>query len=137
MEICRKTSDGKHYICVGEDRNHITLISPSGQNKRLIRNAFDDPFEIDTSSESDLRLEISRFELAKDQVTAYNDYLLQIMGSMLDYEEGRPDSLEEKQEESETSELSLEESIICCEKIISIVKNLIRRNRQAVIRRRG
>ena len=136
MEICRKTSDGKHYICLEADRNHITLISPSGQNKRLIRRAFDDPFEIDTSSESNLRLEISRFELAKDQVTAYNEHLLQIMGSMLDFEEGRQDSLEEKQEESETSELSLEESIIYCEKIVPIVKNLIRKNRQAVIRRR-
>ena len=136
MEICRKITDGKHYICLEEHQSQITLITPSGQTKSLIRNAFDDPFEIDTSSETNLKLEISQFELTIDQVTTYSDYLLHIMGSMLDFEEGRQDSLEEKQEESETSELSLEESIIYCEKIVPIVKNLIRKNRQAVIRRR-
>lgn len=136
MEICRKITDGKHYICLEEHQSQITLITPSGQTKSLIRNAFDDPFEIDTSSETNLKLEISQFELTIDQVTTYSDYLLHIMGSMLDFEESGPASLEKKREENDASEVSLEESIIYCEKIIPIIKNLLQRNRQAFLRRR-
>jgi len=136
MEICRKKTDAEYYICLEENIKHIILITPLGQTKCLVRNAFDDPFEIDTSSESNLRQEISQFGLPEIQVTTYSDYLLHIMGSMLDFEESGPASLEKKQKENDVSELSLEESIIYCEKIIPIIKNLIQRNRQAFLRRR-
>lgn len=126
MEICSKKSDGRYYICVEDNRKHFTLITPSGQIKDLVRTAFDEPFDIDTSSESNLRLEISQFKLKIIQVASYCDHLRGVFRSMVEFGESEPSASDKKNESGEI-ESSPEELIVIYEKVIPMVKKMLHR----------
>ena len=133
MEICRKKTDYKYYICLEENHNQITLITPSGQTKCLVRKAFDDPIEIDTSSESNFRVEIAHFALDKIQIVAYCNYLKDIVRSMIAREGSGPDDPENEKASYEVEEPSAEEWVIIYEKVIPIIKNFLYGQRKAAL----